>query len=41
MTANWYPSKGFNALILHLITGAALESSTTYKMNDVDIINIG
>jgi hypothetical protein len=41
MAANWHPTKGFDALILHLFTGAAFASSARFKMNDVDIVDIG
>ncbi len=41
MATNWRPANGFDALILLLFTGAAYVSSVGYRMNDVDIINIG
>ncbi len=41
MAANWHPTNGFDALILHLFTGAAYASSAGFKMNNVDIVDIG
>jgi hypothetical protein len=41
MAANWHPANGLDALILCLFTGAAYASSTGFKMNDVDIVDIG
>jgi hypothetical protein len=41
MAANWHPANGFDALILHLFTGAVYASSVGFKMNNVDIVNIG
>ncbi len=41
MAADWHPANGYDALILCLFTGAAYASSASFKMNDVDIINIG
>ncbi len=41
MAANRHPTDGFDALILHLFTGAVYASSAGYKMNNVDIVNIG
>ncbi len=41
MAAYWHPANGFDALILHLFTGAAYASSTGFRMNDVSTVNIG
>jgi hypothetical protein len=41
MAANWHPASGFDALILRLFTGAAYTSSAGFRMNDIDIVNIG
>jgi hypothetical protein len=41
MAANWYPANGFDALILCLFTGAACASSVGFKMNNINIIDIG
>ena len=41
MAADWHPADRFDALILHLFTGAAYASSAGFKMNDVDIVDIG
>jgi hypothetical protein len=41
MAANWHPADGFDALILRLFTGATYASSTGFKMNDIDIVDIG
>jgi hypothetical protein len=41
MAADWHPADGFDALILRLLTGAVYTISTGYKMNDVDIVDIG
>jgi hypothetical protein len=41
MAADWHPAKRFDALILHLFTGAVYTSSTCFKMNDVKIVDIG
>jgi hypothetical protein len=41
MAANQHPADGFDALILRLFTGAAYASSAGYKMNNVNIIDIG
>jgi hypothetical protein len=41
MAADWHPSGGFDALIIRLFTGTAFASSAGYKMNDVDIVDIG
>jgi hypothetical protein len=41
MAANWHPANRFDALILHLINGAAYASSAGFKMNNVDIVDIG
>jgi hypothetical protein len=40
MAADWHPANGFDALILHLFTGAMYASSAGLKMNDVNIVNI-
>jgi hypothetical protein len=37
---DWHPTNGFDALILCLFTGAAY-ASTGFKMNDVNIVDIG
>ncbi len=41
MAVDWHPADGFDALILRLFTGAAYASSAGFKMNDVDIVDIG
>ena len=41
MAANWHPSNGFDALALHLFTGAAYANATGYQIVDRVIINIG
>jgi hypothetical protein len=41
MAATWHPTDGFGALILHLFTGAAYASSAGFKINDVNIVDIG
>ena len=41
MAANWHPTNGFDALILRLFTGAAYASSAGFRMNDVNIVDIG
>jgi hypothetical protein len=41
MAANWHPTNRFDALILCLFTGAAYASSVGFKMNNVDIVDIG
>jgi hypothetical protein len=41
MAADWHTADGFDTLILCLFTGAAYASSAGYRMNDIDIINIG
>jgi hypothetical protein len=41
MAINWHPADGFDALILCLFTRAAYTSSAGFKMNNVDIVNIG
>jgi hypothetical protein len=41
MAANWHPANGFDALILLLFTRAAYASSAGFRMNNVDIVNIG
>ncbi len=41
MAAEWHPTNGFDALILRLFTGAVYASSVGYRMNDVNIVNIG
>jgi hypothetical protein len=41
MAANWHPANGFDALILHLFTRAAYTSSAGFRMNDVNIVDIG
>ena len=39
--SDWHPTNGFNALILCLFTGAAFASSAGFKMNNIDIVDIG
>jgi hypothetical protein len=41
MDANWHPANGFDALILRLFTRAAYASSAGFKMNEVNIVDIG
>jgi hypothetical protein len=41
MAADWHPANGFDALILRLFTGAAYASSGGFRMNNVDIVDIG
>ena len=41
MATGWHPANGFDALILCLFTGATYASSAGFKMNNVDIVNIG
>jgi hypothetical protein len=41
VAADWHPTNRFNALILCLFTRAAYASSAGFRMNDVNIINIG
>jgi hypothetical protein len=41
MAANWHPTNRFNALILHLFTRAAYARSAGFRMNNIDIVNIG
>jgi hypothetical protein len=41
MAADWHPANGFNALILCLFTEAVYTSSAGFKMNNVDIVDIG
>jgi hypothetical protein len=41
MAANRHPADRFNALILCLFTRAAYASTAGYRMNDVDIVDIG
>jgi hypothetical protein len=41
MAANWHPANGFDALILRLFTGAVYASSASFKINDVNIVDIG
>ncbi len=41
MAADWHPSNGYDALILRLFTRAAYASSTGFKMNVVNIVDIG
>ncbi len=41
MAADWHPPNGFDTLILCLFTGAAYASSGGYKMNNINIIDIG
>ncbi len=41
MAADWHPANGFDALILCLFTRAAYASSASFRMNNVDIIDIG
>jgi hypothetical protein len=41
MAANWHPTYGFDTLILRLFTGAMYARSAGFRMNNVDIINIG
>jgi hypothetical protein len=41
MAADWHPANGFDALNLRLFTGAAYASSAGFRMNDVDIVDIG
>jgi hypothetical protein len=41
MAADWQPADGFNALILRLFTRAAYASSAGFRMNDIDIVDIG
>ncbi len=41
MAANWHPTNGFDTLIVRLFTSAVYASSVGYRMNNVDIVNIG
>jgi hypothetical protein len=41
MAADWHPADGFDALILRLFTGAAYDSSAGFRMNSINIVNIG
>jgi hypothetical protein len=41
MAADWHHTDGFDALILRLFTGAAHASSAGFRMNGVNIIDIG
>ena len=41
MAANWHPANGFDTLILCLFTSAVYASSASYRMNDIDIVDIG
>jgi hypothetical protein len=41
MAADWHPANGFDALILCLFTGAAYASSTGFKMNNINMVDIG
>ncbi len=41
MAAKWHPADGFDALILCLFIGAVYANSAGYRMNDVNIVNIG
>jgi hypothetical protein len=41
MATDWHPADGFDTLVLRLFTGAAYASSAGYKMNDIDIVDIG
>ncbi len=41
MATDWHLAYGFDALILRLFTGAAYASSAGFKMNNIDIIDIG
>jgi hypothetical protein len=41
MAPDWHPANGFNALILCLFTSTAYASSAGFKMNDVNIVDIG
>jgi hypothetical protein len=41
MAADWHSTNAFDALILRLSTGAAYASSTGFRMNDVNIVDIG
>jgi hypothetical protein len=41
MTANCHPANGFNTLILRYFTSAVYASSAGYRMNNVNIIDIG
>ncbi len=41
MAADWHPTDGFDTLIFCLFTGAAYASSAGFRMNDIDIVDIG
>jgi hypothetical protein len=41
MAADWHPADGFDSLILCLFTSAVYASSASYRMNDIDIVDIG
>ena len=41
MAANWHSADGFDTLVLRLFTGAAYASSAGYKMNDINVVDIG
>jgi hypothetical protein len=41
LAADRHPANGFDTLILRLFTNAAYASSTGYRMNNIDIVDIG
>ena len=41
MAADWHPADEFDALILHLFTRAAYASSAGFRMNSINIVDIG